>query len=298
MALTAEQMVEELWEMLGEPTDIDPYDATGALDVTSTGWRKQLRALNRGVLAVATWKDPQRGTQFRFTSCFDWQDVAHVPTETTLNGATVADATTITVDAAGDADARNGFLVKVGNEVRVILDDSGTVLTLNKPLDQAHADEAAVYIAARYIDLNVSTTRFVEVLSVFDHSEERPLRPGQRGDLFNSRLNQEGDPREWFRLSSRVYLDRVRFDENRYFRVAYYKHPDEMTLYTDTSGLPEAFDHAVVLWAAGWGFARQVDLPTQNEYRVAFIAEMRQRQGELHVASAHDPERRAYVVVR
>lgn len=296
---TAEVLIEELWERIGEPSDLDPYDGAGAIDATSSGWTKMLRALNRGQTQVATWRDPQSGRQFRWKSFYAWQDVTQTPVDDTLDAAIVADTNTVEFTASGTADLFNNYAVIVGTEVRTIIDDDGAgVYTVHRTWDRAHDIGDAVTYVPRFVSLDAANTKFVDVLQVQDFEDDRVLEPAERGDNFASWFASDGPPRRWYRLGSRVYFDTVDFDDPRTYRVEYYRLPTDMTLTTSRPELPEQFDEAILLWAVGWGFARMLDPANRSSARSEFVAEMRQRQGEQHIADERNPYRGGYVVMR
>jgi hypothetical protein len=296
MAYTAEQMVEELWERIGEPSDLDPYDATGDIDTTSDGWSRMLRALNRGIASVASFRDPQTGRLFRFRDRHAWQYVTFTPSEDTTDAAITAGDQTVQFTGSGTADTYNDYLVKVGNEVRTIVDDDGAgTCTVNKSFDAAHASGVAIYYAPRYVTIDTTTTKFVEVLGVYNMEERTELIPGTRGDVFANVMNVEGDPRYYYRVGSTLYFDVVQFDDTQRFRIEYLQLPDDMSATTDTSGLPEAFDEAIVMWAVAWGFGRILDPQKRAAARSEFVAEMRMHQSEWHIADEMNPHVGGYV---
>lgn len=299
MAYTAQQMAQELWERLGEPSDLDPYQADGStIDTTSDGWTRMLRALNRGVVSVATWRDPQSGRQFRFRARHAWQYVTFTPASTTTTAAITAGDQTVEFGASGTADAYNDYLIKVGSEIRTIVDDDGAgTCTVNKSFDTAHASGATIYYAPRYVTIDVTTTKFVEVLAVYNMEEECDVIRGERSDVFTRTMATEGDPRRWYRVGDTIYFDVVQFDDTQRFRIEYLMLPADMTAVTDTSGLPQAFDEAVVMWAVGWGFGRILDPKNRSAARSEFVAEMRMHQSEWHVEFEMNDDIGGYVEV-
>lgn len=297
MAYTAEQMVQELWERIGEPSDLDPYEADGTtLDETSTGWTRMLRALNRGVISVATFRDPQSGRLFRWRDRHGWSYVTFTPASTTTTAAITAGDQTVQFGASSGADAYNDYSIKVGSEVRLIVDDDGAgTYTVNKSFDVGHASGATIYYAPRYLTFDVDKS--VEVLGLYNMEELTHLSRDERGEVFNADSVAEGDPRRFYRVGTKIYLDVVQFDDTQRFRVEYLVLPTEMTVAASTTGLPEAFDEAVMAWAVAWGFGRYLDTQKRAAYRNEFVAEMRMHQSEWHVDGEHNPHRGGYVVL-
>jgi hypothetical protein len=294
MAYTAEQMVEELWERIGEPSDLDPYDASGDIDTSSTGWSRMLRALNRGIISVATFRDPQTGRQFRWKDRHQWSYVTFTPASTTTTAAITAGDQTVQFGASSGVDAYNDYSIKVGNEVRLVVDDDGAgTYTVNKSFDKAHSSGATIYYAPRY--LTFDATKSVEVLGVYNLEEQTELSRDTRGEVFNAYANVEDDPRRFYRVGTKIYLDAVQFDDTQRFRVEYLRLPLEMDETTDTTGMPEAFDEAVLMWAVAWGFGRYLDTQKRAAARSEFVAEMRMHQSEWHVDGEHEPRRGGYV---
>jgi len=285
MALTAQQMVEDLWERIGEPSDLDPFGTDGeTIDTDSEGWEKMLRALNRGITAAASFRDTRTGRLFRYRNRHAWQYVTFTPASTTLTAAITAGDLTVQFAASGAADTYNDYLVKVGTEVRLIVDDDGAgTCTVSKSFDSAHASGATIYYAPRYLTITTSGNNFVEVASVFNMEESTTVERGERGDLFNMQMDSDGDPTQYYRVGDKLYLDRVQFDDTQGFRVDYLRLPGAMTAVTDTSGLPEAFDEAIISWAMSWGFSRYISPDLAAAARSQFVAEMRMHQTEWHV---------------
>jgi len=65
--MTLENMIDDVWEALGEESDIDPYDGDGNIDTTSSGFVKLRRVLNRAQVQVSQWKDPSNNRLVRFS---------------------------------------------------------------------------------------------------------------------------------------------------------------------------------------------------------------------------------------
>lgn len=297
MAYTAEQMVQELFERIGEPSDLDPYDTDGTtIDTDSDGWVRMLRALNRGIASVASFRDPQTGRQFRFRDRHDWQYVTFTPASTTIDSAIAKGGQTVEFAASSGADAYNDYLIKVDNEVRLVVDDDGAgVYTVNKSFDRAHDSGATVYYAPRYLTITTTGNKFIEVVSLYNLEEQAEVARGERGDVFAHEATTEGDPRYYYRVGDKLYLDVVQFDDTQRFRVEFLKLPADMDAIDDTSGLPEAFDEAIVMWAVAWGFGRYLDTQKRAAARSEFVAEMRMHQSEWHVESEFDTQRGGYV---
>ena len=290
MAYTVSEFVEELWERIGEPSDLDPYQADGTtIDDTSTGWTKMLRAINRGITSVASFRDPQSGRLFRFRDRHAWQYVTFTPASTTTTAAITKGDLTVEFAASSGADAYNDYLIKVGQEVRLIVDDDGAgTYTVNKAFDGAHDSGATIYYAPRYLTIAITGNKFVEVVSVFNMEEESVVEVGQRGDVFNARSTQEGDPRFYYRVGGQLYLDRVQFDDTQTYRVEFLRYPGDVDAVDDTSGLPEAFDEAVLMWAVAWGFGRYLDPQKRAAAKSEFVAEMRMHASEWHLDGEFD----------
>lgn len=300
--MTVEELVREVYDLLGEPVDIDPYQSDRTtIDTSSTGWTKILRALNQAVTAIATYKEPTRPYRhFRFRNYFNWQDVSYSATSDTLDSAISAGDFTAAFDASGTADALNGYALKVGSELRTIIDDDGAGnVTVNKAFSQAHASGAAISYAPRYLTITITGNRFFEVLRVYDYENERVLAPAERDESFLRLFNTYGEARKWFYRNGKIWLDTVQFDEQRYFRVEFYTLPETLTATSDTPALPENFHWAIVLWAAGWGFARTYgDEASKYSYRKEFEQFMVSRQLETDVADLRNQDLGGYVEMR
>lgn len=283
--MTAEQMMRDyLWEMLGEPTDLDPVGPDGVtIDQNSSGYRKMLGALNLGINAVAAYKDGRSGRQFRWRGRQAWQYVSLTPVTAALQADVDKGSRQLTFGTGAGAE----YLVQLGTEVRVITQVAGATYTVDRGFDRAYDAGAKVIYCPRYLQLSLDNTKFIELLTIYDQQTSRELLRSTRNDVFARGF--ASDPARYYRVGDRVYLDSVRLDEARQYRVDYLRLPPDMVLPTNNTGLPIAFDWAVILWAAAWGFARILDPQQRAAYRAEFVNEMRSKQNEFDVEAEHNP---------
>ena len=62
--MTVGDMVLQVFQKAGRPTDLDPYDVVAEVatyTVGNAGWKECVKLLNRAMVKLAAWKLPGRG---------------------------------------------------------------------------------------------------------------------------------------------------------------------------------------------------------------------------------------------
>jgi hypothetical protein len=272
--MTLSEMRTEIWEMLGEPTDLDPSTDTSYGGSPWLNW-----VINEAQRQVATWRDPETGKVTRMRNLYNifyfkmfstdgtFADAGSTTTEVILPAATVGD---------GD-DRYNGWILETGGEERIIMDyvtatrtatvheafttapSSGDTFTLYKnfylllPSSHAWADDHISLPAES--DEYRATGNLVDVIKISDLNDETELRKARSGENFITRRTSIGDPRSWYRFGNRLVFDNA-VDDDKWLEIEYYRLPFEMTADSDECELPEQYHYAVVLWGVVWGLRR------------------------------------------
>ena len=278
--MTLNEMVLEVWNLIGEPTDIDPTDGTvnpdeSNVDIGTTGYQRILRTLNQAQIAIVTHKNV-RGRQFRWKSGVSnvYSRLAPQAYEITVAG-TKGDWT-ISTDFAGLDDSLNLHLVRVGQTVyRIVDSENDGTLSLDSPLESDVIEGAAIHTVAQPITL---PDDLWIVHKIFDTSTQRELERSGRTDSFVE-LSDQGHSSQYHQVGNTVFFDRVDFDAEHNYLVIYKRMPLNMGPAQQTE-LPENFHWGLVLWACGWGYWRQQDAGERRNMRDEFEEFMRLRQTE------------------
>lgn len=279
--MTVNEMILEVWQLIGEPTDLDPTDGTADplpanIDTATNGYTRILTALNQAQISVAMWRQPS-GRQFRWRGGIGSSILTVTPTTTTVENTAVA-VGDFTVDTAltGSDDDWNGYLIKVGTEIRRVVDSTAAgVLTVGKAFDVAHAVGTTVTYIAQPASL---PTDLLEIRTIYDFENDCHIGWNERvsSPIFEY---AEGEPSMFWRNSRNLYWDAGYFDATRRYGLEYYRLPVAMSD-SQACELPEQFHWAIVLWAAGWGYWRQQDPNERKNLRDEFADFMRTRQTE------------------
>jgi hypothetical protein len=258
----------ELWEMLGEPTDLDPATVAGAAKLD--------RWLNEGQRKIADWKFPD-GRLVRFPvlqKTVYWKSIVKTGT---LSGGTVSYATFSGVDAQiGTEDDRyNGWVLEItggtgSGQVRLIVDYAGAGKNayVNDDFDTAPDGTSTYEISKRFASCLGATSPWVsehlpldpnmevvDIMKVSDMEGLTDLDEAERTEAFTSGMLDKGTPSSWYYFGNDLVLD-MASDEAIWYKIEYYGQPRAMVAITDVPSIPDPWHQGIVLWARWWGFAR------------------------------------------
>jgi len=266
----------EVWQQIGEPTDLDP-----ASDVQYGGAPLLNWAVNEGQRQVAFWRDPENGRVFRHPQLLGEMFFETPLLSGVLEDQAAMDDDQILLPWLGYSNNQfDGWVVKVGSEIRFITSyDAGSrVAVLDNDWSSTPATGATVYLytrgllmvatghawAATNIVMPVVTDRwrstgnFIEVQKLEDLTSQVELSKAPRTESYLGGTLETGAPTSYYRRGNRLIFDRAP-DEVLKMRLEYYRGPTEMIQPTDEPELSEQFHHAMVLWAMAWGFKRSGD---------------------------------------
>jgi hypothetical protein len=271
--MTTEEMIVEVFEALGEPSDLFPYTSgTVVVDMTTVGAIKILKWLNRGYKRILNWKFPnghqvrfpvQQGEIFFSTVVKSGTVASATPTEVTLDGGVMA-----------NDDQYNGWIVEIlagtgQGQVKVIVDfTAARVATLADAWDTV-PDGTSTYAlykrsysfrgaAAVDVSENIPLNpidQIASVLKITDVEGVMDLAVGGGIEGFSSGLLSHGTPSSYILLGNRIVFD-VAADEVIWYRMEYSKVPEELALALDEPELPETFHEALILYAQWIGLRR------------------------------------------
>lgn len=274
--MTLEQLRNEIWQQIGEPTDLDP-----ASDTQYNGGPLLTWVANEGQRQVATWRDGPR--IFRHPQLYGemffrtWMLTDTTPDQTGLaaNEILLPTATTGSYD-----DEYNGWLVECDGVQKVIMDytggahvaildsDWGTTPVIGgvlKLMSRAYMlCDAAHPWASEHITLPVISDRwraegnFMEVLKLEDVTNQQEITRAPRIESYLTNMTSTGDPGSYFRRGNRIYFDQAP-DERLWIRMEYYRTPTDMSADDDEPEISEQFHYGIALWGMWWGYKRAGD---------------------------------------
>lgn len=293
--MTAQEAIIEVYETLGEPSDLPIYAAGGVFNIAAAGSIRILAALNRAQDYVATYKLPTtangRPLYFRALegrATFEFKSVAgDVATQTDTTLKSVALGTTLSASAANRF---NLWIAKFEDEsVRRVLRHTvvggiGTLI-LDNPLDTALTGGEDITLFCPVYALGVGEDdipvddRIFEILRISD------LTSGSDFEYTTTRLQTTGaslaTPSAWSKLGNRVMFDAADDDAAHSYEVSYVRYPASAVDASDEFELPLAFHAAIVLWATRWGFQRMMESTNAYAIKKDFEDVMRTAQTQI-----------------
>ena len=311
--MTLTQLRTEVWEGLGEPSDIDPSSSATRLNLI----------LNEAQKNISTWKDPHHGRRARMRNLLaDLYFQAKVISGTTAPSGTVATTTgTIKFSSSycgANDDRYNGWVVSCGSDRRLITDYAGSAYsaTLAASWGTTPSNTAAykLYKAFYYLlpstdpflssspsgehillpSTNASVYRpegnFLEILNIQDVRNGLDLDRGGRTESWINNTTSPGDPTEWRRDGMKLRFN-YPTDEGIWFKLSYYRLPTEMSEDADTPDLPEMFHYGLILWALAWGHNRRMEDKKAYFYEQKFLNFMRTRLNTYEMESEMEESR-------
>jgi len=277
--MTVEEIIREVHLQLGEPTNWNPYDATGAIDVTTLGYQTYLRWINQGIYTIATWREVVEMRPIRFLGYrHDLFLQAPRSTFTTDVGSTES-----TIVIVGSATGWEGARIQWGEEERTIVQASGSSFLLNQGFSSAPGSGETVTVGFPELRLPAEE-RYIEVLRVRDDTNGTFLPKVSKWEDFEAGF---GTPTKWKRGGRVIHLDAIP-DEEIWYRVTVFALPERVTAPGDTPQLPAQFHPALVLYCLQWGYSAMQETSMKYSISQDFRALMRSLQTPEHVQGLLD----------
>lgn len=272
--MTVQQLVEELWQQLGKPTNFcprtDPDDPDTFDLAASAGGAQLLTWLNNGYRKVAAIRD-SRGHIIRFRN-FITHGYYKFPS---VSGTVAAgSALTITLDASAGAAASSqddryvGWLVSLrsSDEYGYIVDYEGTtrVATVHKAWTTNPDSGDAYQLLKSSFEVVESGHAFASdhlvvadaraILGIRDLKVDRSLEPAQRTTDLPLFVDETGtDPSVYALRGKKILLDLAISDANKYFDVEVLLWPAALTAADEEPEVPEVWQQVILLYALWWG---------------------------------------------
>jgi len=248
-------IINEIWESLGEPSDLDFWKSRpDEPDQSSKAWKQLVNVVNEGILALSTWKWPNsRQIRMRHLEDSQWVQVQHP--RGTVTG--VSSSGLLVVDGlSGDLSGRM-VRSQAGSQGMILRGVSGGVIgVVNQRGEFSVGDSLEVY--QRRFGLG---SRVMEVLGVGFGDTELELTTGFQW----SGGMEVGEPTAFRKIPRGFEVDKWPEDgfemEVRVMRApALVSEPD------DEPELPVQFHWGLILWGKWWGLERSLE--TNDAYAV------------------------------
>lgn len=274
MLWTLSLLRSEIWQHLGEPSDLDPdtdtqYEGGPLLDLVA----------NEAQVEIASWRDPVTQRRARMPNLDSELYFQSVLVSGTLEDDAPADnQITLPAGDVGDqADRYNGWVIEdtTTNEKRLVVDYAGYTATVHEDWDTNPSSGDSYKLYKRFSLLTDSddtwqsdhivvpspsnryrqTGNLIGVLEVEDVEEKKVLSRAPREASYLSKLTDSGDPGEFMKKGNRLIFD-YNIDEEKWFKMVYSRMPTAMSNDDDYPEIPEQFHYGIVLWGVWWGRRR------------------------------------------
>jgi hypothetical protein len=292
--MTVQNAIIDVYEMLGEPSDLPIYAAGGAFSIAAYGSVRILRMLNAAQDYVSTYRIPSgvlAGRALYFRELDRETTFEPVYANATLPAQVDATFKTILLDATLSASAAgrfDGWIATFdGIEARRVMrhtvaGGNGT-LVLDEPLAADATGAALVLRKVTYafdggVDA-VAAGRVLEVAKLIDMSTYTELEY-EVEDVTKSRP-QVGTPSAFSKKGGGFAFDVACEDLDRTYTVATRNYPELRTLATEQLALPQAFHAAIVLYAVSRGHQRMMETTSAYAVRRDFDEMMRTLQTQI-----------------
>jgi len=276
--MTLQQIIRDVYEALGEPSDLEYKDDLDVIDTASDGWHKLVDYVNNACLGIATWKFPDRRTiRFRFL-----EDVAYLSTifETATVVASVVSMPIIETTLTNlTIDAYAGCAIRVGSNVyRVrysrpdpinpthvdlmlegqITVTAGTSLSLSKRdyrfVNQVLDPFATIPVGIAYTASNGAP---LEITNIYDMTTNSELDLLKKYDPLIAVQVSFQTPSQYYKLAQGIRFDSYPSSSLSY-SVRYMRGPRVLSYISIDAEpeLPVQFHEAIILHALWWGYRR------------------------------------------
>lgn len=271
--MTVQEMMIEVHDQLGRPTDIYPYNADGeTIDIANGGAVRLLQWLNRGYRRILTWRGVRRkGINFR---CMEREAFFTMPIVTGTATAGTTNTITLPIAVSNIADRYTGWVVEItggtgaGQERIITAYSDLRVATVGVDWYTTPDATSTFRLSKNFMDFVGAASPIaddnivldpedgiISVLMVEDLKNKSRLARAERTQSFETMMNGSGAPSVYRDAGSGLQFDTA-VKTARGFKLTYYGYPPEMTALADEPAVPAQFHEAIVLWATWWGLRR------------------------------------------
>lgn len=310
--MTLEWMRTQIWDATGKDTTLDP-----STDTSYESGPTLTFVCNEAQRAIAFWRDNRTGRQLRLRNLYsELYFKSKLINGTLAPSGTVATARSIKLSTThvGDQDDRyNGWVISCGTDRRVLMDwdGSGVSSPVHKSWTTTPSNSATYYMFKNFYHFLPSTDNwasspsgehialpstlnrykpygnYIEPLEVEDLEEGNRLDKSTRGDFHLANMTAVGSPSEWYMDGTKLTLN-TNTNEERWFKLRYYRSPTDMSADADEPEIPKIFHHGIVLWGIEYVLRRNEEQSKKYALKQDFDSFMRSRINAYMVADDLD----------
>lgn len=266
--MNVQEAIVDVYETIGEPSDLPIYAAGGAFSIVAAGSVRILAALNRAQDYVSTYR--LRGVKPKYFRCMEGS-VTFEPV--TMSGTLEAQASpykTITLPAAFATSATgrfDGWIYDDGVEVRRVLryvNAAGVYsIVLDTALPATPEGRTLTLRQTRFrlgagVDEIDSGRNVIDVIRIYDLETRSELSRAEDNESVSTFSAAVGTPGSFIKQRQGFVFD-IAASDARSYEAHFYAYPEEVAAAADEFALPEAFHVPITLWAAWWGFRRYME---------------------------------------
>jgi hypothetical protein len=263
--MTVQELVTEIYEAAGEPSDLDIYDGSGEFDIASVGAVAILKYLNRAYERLANWKLPN-GTNIRFSSLNRRKLFKTESYATTAGAGSTVSAIVLAAGASSSDDHYVEWTIEIGTSRKVVLAYDATTLTItpHEAFAVAPAEGAVVTLYKRFFKFYTDTAglhsgegieidpqEIVAIQSVRDLTQERSLERMSRTDeSWGQMVQGTGSPGMFAQVAGGIEFD-LAPTTGEAFLIRYYGKPEALTVASQVPAIPGPW-HEPLLYLGVW----------------------------------------------
>lgn len=269
--MTLQEIIVEIFEGLGEPSDLNIWDTDGVtIDPDGKGWPRLTRVVNDAAMALTMWKWPN-GHQVRMRSS---EAEAMIKTQVTVGAVSAWSNPTMTLSGPGITTSMRGRLI-VGatsgatglvwyhnlSTTMILTKITGTFVALESvsfyQRDYRFDDSTTLALTDPGIPYLAASGRPLEVIQVIDADTGAVLDETTKTEKFSVVDSSIGSPATVARTYGGFVFD-VWPTAGLTFLVRYSKGPAVLTINDATvePDLPAQFHRGLVLYGIWWGLRR------------------------------------------
>jgi len=287
--MTLGNAIREVWEMLGEPSDLNPT-VNGSVSLTTAAAVRIAAALNDAQDAIATWILPS-GRRLKFR-CLEKSISFEPKIVTGTLGVMSSDWKILELPpslATSTSGRFEGWFASVNGVHRRILRHTVVGGLAQIILDKAFTeDPTGLELTLRQrvlrfgsgVDDVQNASRPCEVLYVIDSETGQPVDREYAKNFLPALTAAVGVPGSFSKYGNGIVLDCAP-ETSRSYELYYVGYPVQASSLDEEFMLPEAFHQAIVLRATWWGFRRYSESTTAYATKRDFMELMQSLQTQI-----------------
>lgn len=266
--MNVQEAIVDVYETIGEPSDLPIYAAGGAFSIVAAGSVRILAALNRAQDYVSTYR--LRGVKPKYFRCMEGSVTFEPVTMSGTLGAQSSPFKTIVLPAAFGASATGRFdewmyddTVEVRRVLRHVNVGGVSSVVLDKVLPATPEARVVTLRQTRFrfgndVDEIAVGRNVIDVIRIFDLETQSELSRAEDSESVSTFSAAVGTPGSFIKQRQGFVFD-IAASDARSYEAHFYAYPEEVEAAADEFALPEAFHVPITLWAAWWGFRRYME---------------------------------------